>query len=212
VYLDRYEARNPLLLLHSAVSVHARVKQEDTENPIKSRYRQKIIIMNKGEELLDACKNGNLETVKKLTESTFSSKGVDVNVKDSLGRTALAWASHNGYTEIVKILIEKGVNVNEPSGSKKARALLLAALNGDFLTTKLLIESGANVNDSDIEGVTAIGAAANNGHKSIVELLIKNNANINVRDMNGVTPIEVASSCGYYEIVELLRSYGAARY
>lgn len=168
--------------------------------------------MSKEEKLLDACKNGSLEMVKELTKSTFFSKGVNVNVKDSQGRTALAWASHNGYTEIVKILIDKGVKVNERTGSQKATALLFPSINGDFPTAKLLLESGADVNIADIEGVTPIGVAANNGHKNIVELLIKMGANVNVRDINGVTPIEVAKSCGYYDIVELLRSHGAHIY
>jgi len=168
--------------------------------------------MSNGEELLDACKNGNLDAVKQLIKSTFFSKGVDVNVKDHFGRTALAWASHNGYTEIVKILIDNGAKVDEPTGSQKATALILASINGNLPTAKLLLESGANVNAADLEGVTAIGVAANNGHKSIVELLIKKGANVNVRDMNGVTPTEVARSCGYYEIVELLCSHGANRY
>ena len=63
---------------------------------------------NSGEELIDAARYGDLETVKLLIEN-----GADINAKDEDGYTVLMHASFNGYLEIVKYLIEKGANVNE---------------------------------------------------------------------------------------------------
>ena len=57
--------------------------------------------------LFDACKNGNIDLVKKLL-----SYGADVNAKNNDGWTPLHYASRNGHTEIVKLLLEHGVDVN----------------------------------------------------------------------------------------------------
>jgi ankyrin repeat protein len=56
------------------------------------------------EELLNACKDGNLKKVKQLLE-----KGADVNAREyEYGWTALMLAALNGHKEVVELLIEKG--------------------------------------------------------------------------------------------------------
>ena len=50
---------------------------------------------------------GDFEIVKQCIES-----GVDIEIKDYAGRTALFHAARWGHTEIVRYLISKGANVN----------------------------------------------------------------------------------------------------
>lgn len=61
------------------------------------------------EELNDAlwraCINGNLEEAKELIAMS-----ADVDYADEDGYTPLHWAVWDGYTEIVKLLLEKGAN------------------------------------------------------------------------------------------------------
>lgn len=54
-------------------------------------------------DLIQACRNGDLEKVKELVKN-----GVDVNVKNFKGKTALHRAARYGYSEIVKYLKSKG--------------------------------------------------------------------------------------------------------
>ncbi len=58
-------------------------------------------------DLIDAAKEGDLETVQSLIE-----QGADVNAIDNNGNTALMWASARGHTETVGFLIDKGADVN----------------------------------------------------------------------------------------------------
>lgn len=52
------------------------------------------------------------------TVQTLIDRGADVNAKDNEGFTALIYASGLGYTEIVKILIANGADINAKIKSK----------------------------------------------------------------------------------------------
>ena len=52
---------------------------------------------NSGEELIDAARYGDLETVKLLIEN-----GAEIDAKDKDGYTVLMYASNNGNLEIIK--------------------------------------------------------------------------------------------------------------
>lgn len=58
-------------------------------------------------ELIKAISEGNISQVKKLLN-----EGVDVNIKDKDGSTALIWASSHGNKQIVKMLLEIGAYVD----------------------------------------------------------------------------------------------------
>jgi ankyrin repeat protein len=99
-------------------------------------------------------------------------------------------ASQYGQLEIVKLLIAKGVNVNDqikysqeernlgmgfqqndpPDG---ATALILAAQNGHLEVLKLLIAKGADVNAKTKDGKTALILALKNVRQIIKEPLLK---------------------------------------
>lgn len=59
------------------------------------------------EKLFEACKNGDLQTIKLLIE-----EGVNIEVRFCDEDTPLTLASRYGHLEIVKFLIEKGTNIN----------------------------------------------------------------------------------------------------
>ena len=58
---------------------------------------------NINEQLFEAVLSNKIKEVKRLIE-----EGADVNVVNKYGRTALYSASRDGYSEIVKMLIEAG--------------------------------------------------------------------------------------------------------
>jgi ankyrin repeat protein len=55
-----------------------------------------------------ACENGN----RKIAELLIQNKEIDVKYTDEAGRTALHYAAHRGYLDIVKNLIEEGADIN----------------------------------------------------------------------------------------------------
>ena len=104
--------------------------------------------------LIDAAKNNNVDIVRTL------SKTVDVNTHN--GR-ALKYASENGNTEIVKILLDSGANVNN-------YALTQACVNGHTQTVKILLDAGANINACNDYDLFVV---AEKGHTEIMDLLVK---------------------------------------
>jgi ankyrin repeat protein len=101
-----------------------------------------------------------------------------VNAKNENGCTILMIASYYGQKEVVKLLLENGVDVN----------------------ARQYAEDYAN-------GRTALMLAARNGHKEVVELLIEKGADVNAGDEYGKTALELAYEKGHKEIAELIKSY-----
>ena len=67
-----------------------------------------------------------------------------IDKKDENGRTALLWAALKGHEAVVKLLLEKGAQL-EPKGKGGQTALSLAGMNGQEAVVKLLLEKGAQL-------------------------------------------------------------------
>lgn len=81
-------------------------------------------------------------------------EGTDVNAPDDeVGLAPLTWAALHGQTEAMRLLIEKGADVNARSEDGNT-PLHVAAFLGQAEAAKLLIDSGADINARDEDGET----------------------------------------------------------
>jgi len=143
-------------------------------------------------------------------------KGVNVNLKDSEGKTALLWASSNSL-ENAKILILNGAKVNESAidGMTPFIQSTLGFSSGKVPIDmcELLRKNGANINaelkrQSALKW-TALHYAAANGDAELVKYLIKHGANVNKATGEGSSPLFLAKLGGYDEVVKILKNAGA---
>jgi ankyrin repeat protein len=176
--------------------------------------------MNFGDTvLMYAAESGNLDLVKAILD-----KGVDVNARDTAGNTALRYSvgtrlgdlnddMHVYYEstgrsvdpEIVKLLIEKGADVNAEDGL--GQTVLMGAAKGKHPEVlRILIDRGAEVNLKDKEGHTALMHAARLGTLSGVKLLVERGADVSGK--YGQTALNLASARNQPEIVEYLKAHG----
>ena len=89
-----------------------------------------------------------------------------------MGDNAVTFAAWKGHTEIVKLFLEKGEDVNRPTSS--GIAPLMAASSGrQFETTQFLLGRGADVNAADKESNTPLFYALREGNAALVKLLIE---------------------------------------
>lgn len=114
----------------------------------------------------------------------------DIEAKTCQNETPLMDAAYGGYLDVVKLLLEKGANVN--------------AVN----TNKL---------DADqVHGMTALHFAAEGAHPDVAEVLLAHKADVNAKDQYGQTPICHAAmgvwskpEKDYEKVVQLLLDQGA---
>lgn len=144
-----------------------------------------------------ACYYGNNEIVKVLIENN-----VDINGKDSYEHTPLYYAVENEQIETVKLLIEKGANVNTPCWYNNNTLLHFAAAHGDYELAKILIEKGANINITNDRGETPLYTAIEEFH---IKEYIKYKENIGDLALLPYYPYKD----GHVEIIRLLKDNGA---
>ncbi|KAJ7855142.1 ankyrin repeat-containing domain protein [Mycena olivaceomarginata] len=120
----------------------------------------------------------------------------------------LGAASLYGCVNTVRVLLEKGAEVNATSGIYGS-ALQVASYRGDIESVRLLIEHGAEVNAADREYGTALQAVSRGGNVEIFRLLLKNGAEVNAAGGRFGSALQAASFKGNMEIVRLLLENGA---
>jgi ankyrin repeat protein len=162
-----------------------------------------VVVFSAGinDQLRAAIENNDIQKVKELL-----SKGVEVK---ATGGAALWEATRRGRTEIAKLLIEKGANVNYKEDFGGMSVLMIAASKGRMEIAKLLINKGADVNAKGESGGTPLMYAASAEQTEIAKLLINKGANVNAKDTKGVTPLMLAAGAKRTEIAELLITKGA---
>ena len=89
-------------------------------------------------QLINAVKDGDMATVKDVTES-----GVDINQQDEQGWTALNWAAGRGDVDIVKLLVENGADVFKV-GRDQRTPYMIALAAGRVEVVKFLREAEDN--------------------------------------------------------------------
>ncbi|RKK27976.1 hypothetical protein BFJ66_g16403, partial [Fusarium oxysporum f. sp. cepae] len=123
--------------------------------------------------------------------------------------TDLMLASYYGHRVIVKLLLEKGAEIEAKDSEYGRTPLSWAAGNGHKATVKLLLENGAGVESKDEFGQTLLSWAAENGHEAVVKLLLENGAGVESKDGDGRTPLSWAARNGHKATVKLLLENGA---
>src|SRR5438270_7959757 len=86
----------------------------------------------------------------------FRERGVDPDLRDKYGKTALMEACRFGQLESVKLLVEAGADVN--ASDKEGTTVLMSGCRGESNReiVEYLITQGADVNRRDAYGCTPL--------------------------------------------------------
>jgi hypothetical protein len=128
---------------------------------------------------------------------------IQPNSRDAHGRPALLAAILNNRGPVVRLLLDRGANVNEADGDGFT-PLMISANKGDLSLCTELIERGANVNSQSRFGTTPLIFAAQNGYSKIVDLLLAAGAKREILNVYGESAGVLARKLGYADTAKRL--------
>lgn len=132
---------------------------------------------------------------------------IEAGAEDPELKHALVWVVLTGRVEAVRVLIEKGADVNVSTHS--GTPIQVAASQGHTEIVELLIAAGADVDSGSSIG-TPLLDAIERGHTDIALKLIAGGASPNRTSVFGnIKPIAMAASQGSPEVIRALIAAGA---
>jgi len=125
----------------------------------------------------------------KVTESL--NQGIEIDVTDEYGQTALMLAADQGHVDTVNLLLQHRASPNLQN-RRGGTALMLASFNGHLEVVTELLMAGADVNAKSINGYTALMQAVIKRTETAVQIinsLLYQKADINAQDIDGYTAL-----------------------
>jgi ankyrin repeat protein len=106
-----------------------------------------LVAWDVNEDLLDAARKGDLETVKALIE-----KGAPIETKTSYGQTPLYLAAMSGHEAVVQFLLDKGAKTDVTDTFYKASMLDFVVERKHYAVAKMIIAKGGDA-DAQLKAV-----------------------------------------------------------
>ncbi|MFJ8219748.1 ankyrin repeat domain-containing protein [Bacillus cereus] len=154
-------------------------------------------------EIRNAIKIGDINRMKQLM-------GYDtklLNAKTSFG-TWLHIAAKKGNLDIVKFLVEEGIDIDARGGTFDSSALNSAAGSGYLDIVKYLVRASAEL-DVSLAKRNPLFGAIYGGYKNVVEFLVEKGIDISIRytgeNIKNMNAYEYAIEFGQTEIAEYLK-------
>lgn len=154
------------------------------------------------QDLFVAAIVGDLETITNLVHM-----GVNIDIMDIDGGTALQWASWYGHTLVVSCLLAAGSKI-EARDRNGRRALHEAAERGRDDVVRVLLQNQADINAKDNFGFTPLHRAALAETPLVANMLLDQGADISSVNNDGETALHIAIGMGRVDSVRLLLESG----
>eukprot|EP00184_Porphyridium_aerugineum_P007380 CAMPEP_0184707080 /NCGR_PEP_ID=MMETSP0313-20130426/37089_1 /TAXON_ID=2792 /ORGANISM="Porphyridium aerugineum, Strain SAG 1380-2" /LENGTH=1577 /DNA_ID=CAMNT_0027168653 /DNA_START=155 /DNA_END=4888 /DNA_ORIENTATION=- len=153
----------------------------------------------------------NLDQIKQLF--AVQKQAIDVNWSNTYadGNTPLMQASLQGFTKVVRWLLESSNIMVDATNRNQETALTLSAIWGKDEVASALLMYGANVDFRGVRGCTALHHASLFGFDKVVQSLVDYGADVSARDASGETPLIKAAMNGHDKAIRILLQYGAKK-
>uniref|UniRef100_A0A3B5A792 Ankyrin repeat domain 28 n=1 Tax=Stegastes partitus TaxID=144197 RepID=A0A3B5A792_9TELE len=137
---------------------------------------------------------------------------LDLDVRNSQGRTPLDLAAFKGHVECVDVLINQGASILVKDFTLKRTPIHAAATNGHSECLRLLIgnadlQSAVDIQDGN--GQTPLMLSVLSGHTDCVYSLLNKGASVEAKDKWGRTALHRGAVTGHEECVEALLQHSA---
>ncbi len=159
---------------------------------------------NLGNEVLKSIdKNAPVTTIENLLLNNEHPFGINLNVQNQDGATALIRAARFNHTKLAQQLIQYGadMNITDKEGNT---ALHEAAALGHEELVQTLIDAKANINVQNSKGETPLHRAINQKSTPVVKALLTVGADKEIKTNSGATALDLAKESNYYDAIQLL--------
>jgi ankyrin repeat protein len=136
---------------------------------------------------VDFYESATAESVQMLTD-----RGVDVNTRDDIGKSALHWVA-GAKPEVISALLAAGADVNAKDQLDRTPLHFVAA-TGSIENIRLLLDAGAEVNARTANDWTPIHGAAKFGTPENVMVLLEAGADAAARTEMGESAFDQSPS------------------
>eukprot|EP00401_Gymnodinium_catenatum_P002559 CAMPEP_0117515090 /NCGR_PEP_ID=MMETSP0784-20121206/30401_1 /TAXON_ID=39447 /ORGANISM="" /LENGTH=916 /DNA_ID=CAMNT_0005310897 /DNA_START=36 /DNA_END=2783 /DNA_ORIENTATION=+ len=147
--------------------------------------------------LMHAASSGHTATVRRLIDAR-----ADPEVFTAEGDNALLLAIDEGYVDVVKYLVEVGVNLKAFSGGDTALHTACAA--GHLEIVRFLMESGEDKEATTDEGLTPLHLATMEGRVEVMRYLLEARTDLKAAAEGGYTALLFAAESGIIEVAQCL--------
>ncbi len=142
-------------------------KKTVAEADVKKTERTKKAKKVDADTFLAAAKKNKLANVMK-----YLNDGVNVDISNKAGQTALHKAAAKGHIPMMEMLLDKKSDINK-ADDRGWTALHNAAYYGEYKAVKLLLRKGAKINAKDKSGKTPYKLAKSKKHRLVWRALYK---------------------------------------
>jgi ankyrin repeat protein len=119
------------------------------------------------------------------------------------GMMPLHEACFHGHAEVVKMLLNRGVDASI-TGKDGWISIHAAAFNGHAEVIQTLLEAGGDPNTMDKRRWTPLMYASYGGHHEAIRVLLRNRAHSHICDTSARSPVHIAAYNGHLQAVNLL--------
>jgi len=153
----------------------------------------------------DAARRQDLDGVRALLTG-----GADVRAAHGDGMTGLHWAAHHGDTQMVRLLVDAGADLEATTRLGDHTPLHIASRGGHTRAVTALLDAGANTNAVTTPGATPLHFAATAGAADALRALLDHGADADAREpVWGQTPLMFAAAAARAKALAVLLERGA---
>lgn len=153
------------------------------------------------------------QTVFRKLLRLMDNRSEPVDLHDESGMCAVHWASIRGHEACVRIVIDRGADVDVPNSGLNT-PLLLAVSKGYDSIARLLLDKGAdpfarNARDQDAVTMAVLYGHSSKGLPWVLQLLNSRGADLSKADVSGATPLHMCAAKNLARPVRMLVDAGA---
>ena len=181
---------------------------QSVPGPMGDSFRAHCPVDERVDEIVSAIRQKEVDQVQRYIDADL-----DLNARDGiygfpLVLVAAIAAESSNNTQIVRMLIDAGADVNRYTANG-APLLNGAAIRGSARALRMLVDSGSDTNARDYYGYTALRRALQGNTMERAQALIEGGADVNALDYSGSPLLHHQLLSGRTDAVSVLLDAGA---